>query len=245
MCRHLAYLGPPVALHEMLFGAPHALCEQALGPRHQTSGDSNPDGWGVGWYVNGQREPNRYRTVTPIWEDREFADAARVIESGAFVAAARLASPGATIEDTGNAPFFSGPWLFSLNGAVGGFTKGVGDELRAGLSATRLAGIEGDSDSEVLFALTLDRLDAGDAPAAALSYVVDRVTNITKARLNMLLSDGHLLAATRVGNSLFVHGATVASEPLDAEPGWREVPEGSVVFAMAEGADNVNTITPL
>ncbi|MEX1008499.1 MAG: ergothioneine biosynthesis protein EgtC [Acidimicrobiia bacterium] len=245
MCRHLAYLGPPAALHQLLFGAPHSLCEQARAPRHQTSGNSNPDGWGVGWYLNGAREPNRYRTVTPIWDDTDFVDTSRVIESGAFVGAARLASPGATIEDTGNAPFVSGSWLFSLNGAVGGFMKGVGDQLRAGVSATRLAGIEGDSDSEVLFALALDRLDAGDPPAAALSNVVDQVTGITKGRLNMLLTDGHQLAATRLGNSLFVRGATVVSEPLDDKPGWREVPDGSVVLAVAEPVDTVHTITSL
>jgi glutamine amidotransferase len=245
MCRHLAYLGPPVALHRLLFGAPHSVCEQARAPRHQTSGNSNPDGWGVGWYQNGAREPSRYRTVTPIWDDTDFADASRVVESGAFVGAARLASPGAAIDDTGNAPFVSGPWLFSLNGAVGGFRKGVGDQLRAGVSATRLAGIEGDSDSEVLFALTLDRLDAGDLPAAALSNVVDQVIGITKGRLNMLLTDGRRLAATRLGNSLFVRGATVVSEPLDDEPGWREVPDGSVVVAVADPADTMATITSL
>src|SRR5207245_1397517 len=80
-------------------------------------------------------------------------------------------SPGDPSTVTGTAPAVPGPWLFSLNGAAGGLTRGVGDERRAGLSATRLAGIEGASDSEVLFALTLDRLDAGDAPAAALSHV--------------------------------------------------------------------------
>src|SRR4029077_5076623 len=159
-------------------------------------------GWGVGWYVNGADEPSRHRTVTQIWDDTQFADESRTIETGAFLGAARLASPGATIDPSGNAPFVSGPWLFSLNGAVGGFRKGVDDQLRAKLSPERLAGIEGDSDSEVLFALALDRLDAGDPPGAALSSVVEQVTGLTKGRLNMLLTDGHQLAATRYGNSL-------------------------------------------
>jgi len=28
MCRHLAYLGPPTALSDLLFNAPHALAQQ-------------------------------------------------------------------------------------------------------------------------------------------------------------------------------------------------------------------------
>jgi gamma-glutamyl hercynylcysteine S-oxide hydrolase len=245
MCRHLAYLGPPVTLHQLLFAAPHSLCGQARTPLHQTSGETNPDGWGVGWYVNGADEPSRHRTVTQIWDDTQFADESRTIDTGAFLGAARLASPGATIDPSGNAPFVSGPWLFSLNGAVGGFRKGVDDQLRAKLSPERLAGIEGDSDSEVLFALALDRLGAGDPPGAALSSVVEQVTGLTKGRLNMLLTDGHQLAATRYGNSLFVRGATIVSEPLDDDAGWCEVPEGSLVFVVAEPAGTMPTITSL
>ncbi len=139
----------------------------------------------------------------------------------------------------------SGPWLFSLNGAVGGFRKGVDDQLRAKVSPKRLAGIEGDSDSEVLFALALDRLDAGDTPGDALAGVVEDVTGITKGRLNMLLTDGHELAATRYGNSLFVREATVVSEPLDDDTGWCEVPDASLVAAVAEAHDTMPTITSL
>ena len=50
MCRHLGYLGAPVVLHDLLFGAPHSLCAQARDPRYQISGQTNPDGWGVAWY---------------------------------------------------------------------------------------------------------------------------------------------------------------------------------------------------
>src|SRR5262249_8514400 len=158
------------ALRTLLFDAPHSLCHQARGPKHQTSGDSNPDGWGAGWRtVDGEIE--HYRTTKPIWEDGAFAESAVGIESGALLAAARPASRGATIEESGNAPFWCGPWFFSLNGAVKDFHAGIGDELRARLSPTRLAGIEGDSDSEVLFALTLDRLDQGAPPKDALAAV--------------------------------------------------------------------------
>jgi gamma-glutamyl hercynylcysteine S-oxide hydrolase len=245
MCRHFAYLGPRVPLHELLFDAPHSLCSQARSPRHQTSGENNPDGWGVGWYPDGEPEPLRYRTVKPIWEDTEFEQESRSLESGAILAAARLASPGATIVATGNAPFLSGRWLCSLNGAVKDFHQGAGDQLRERVSARRLAEIEGDSDSEVLFALTLDRLDAGDAPADALASVVDDVLAITKARLNLVLTDGHTLAATRVGNSLFARGSLVSSEPVDGRGGWCDVPDRSLVVATAGDGGSEHTISAL
>ena len=69
-----------------------------------------------------------------------------------------MASPGASLVDTGNAPFVAGRWSFSLNGIVYGFRDGVGDALRARVRADRLAsGIVGDADTEVLFALVLQR----------------------------------------------------------------------------------------
>jgi gamma-glutamyl hercynylcysteine S-oxide hydrolase len=245
MCRHLAYLGPAVTLHDLLFGAPRSLCQQARHPEHQTSGDTNPDGWGAGWYVAGERQPHQYRTTTSIWDDEAFADSSRVIESGAVLAAARLASPGATVDESGNAPFRSGPWLFSLNGVVKDFQQGVGDELRARVSPSRRAEIEGDSDSEVMFALALDQLDTNESPAAALSAVVAEVLTITKARLNMLLTDGRQVVGTRLGNSLFVRDATLVSEPLDDDPAWQEVPDGSLVVATAEVLDRPHRISSL
>jgi glutamine amidotransferase len=245
MCRHLAYLGPRVPLHDLLFDAPHSLCSQARTPRHQTSGENNPDGWGVGWYPDGETEPRRYRTVLPIWEDSRFAAESRTLASGAILAAARLASPGSTISDTGNAPFRSGAWLCSLNGAVKDFRDGIGDVLRERVSEQRLAEIEGDSDSEVLFALVLDRLDAGDDPSAALASVVDGVLALTKARLNLVITDGQVLAATRVGNSLFVRGSLVSSEPVDDDRGWCDVPDRSLVVATGGVDGGEHTISAL
>jgi glutamine amidotransferase len=236
MCRHLAYVGPPAGVHALVFGAPHSLCAQARAPRFQQSGDTNPDGWGIGWYEPGAETPHRYRTTTPIWDDAEAAARTAGVESAAMLGAARLASPGATIDPTGNAPFAAGPWLFSLNGFVRGFRRGVGDALRSDLSSQRRAGIEGDSDSEVLFALVLDRLDEGDSPRAALAAVVRHVTALTSGNLNLLLTDGHTVVASRFGNSLFVRRSTVASEPLDDDPAWRAVPERSYVELSADGS---------
>jgi glutamine amidotransferase len=244
MCRHLAYLGPDRSLASLLYEPPHSLEEQSVRPRRQREGAQNVDGWGVGWWDPAVRpEPARYRTATPIGADDGFRSVAEVVRAGAVVAAVRNASPGFPIVATGSAPFTSGPWCFSLNGFVAGFRDGLGEELRRAVTPERAAGIEGVSDTEVLFALVLDLLDDGVPPADALACVVARVRpDAPDSRLNLLLGDGRAITAVACGNSLAVlrggtlaaGGVLVASEPLDDDAGWEVVPDGSAVLARQD-----------
>ena len=237
MCRHLAYVGPPVTLEKLIVKPKHSLLQQSFAPRYQTHGTINADGFGVGWYDRDKRvEPARYRTTRQIWADLSFASIAGLVSSNAVLAAVRSASPGMPVEETSTPPFTEGPWLFSHNGFVPGFRSGVGRELRRNVSETRAHGILGATDSELLFALVLDRLDAGTPPADALVSVVDLVEELTTARLNLLLTDGERIAATACRNSLFVFddrqltgAVVVASEPYDDDAGWEVVKDGSVV----------------
>jgi gamma-glutamyl hercynylcysteine S-oxide hydrolase len=226
MCRHLAYLGPPVALGSLLFDAPHALVHQARTPKHQHAGRDNPDGWGVAW---AGPEYDHYRSALPIWEDTAFRGTER---ASSILAAARYASTGSLPDVRNSAPFVSGPYAFSLNGYVAGFRDGLGDELRARVSTARARALEGDTDSEVLFALVLDQLDAGASPGEALVAVTRLVRADSPGALNLMLVDGTTVAATALDNSLFVRrspGMLVASEPLDDHDSWIEVDNGSLV----------------
>jgi glutamine amidotransferase len=237
MCRHLAYVGPSVTLEKLIVKPEHSLLQQSFAPRYQTHGTINADGFGVGWYDRDKRlEPARYRTTRQIWADLSFASIAGLVSSNAVLAAVRSASPGMPIEETSTPPFTEGPWLFSHNGFVPGFRTGVGRELRRKVSETRSLGIAGATDSELLFALVLDRLDAGTPPADALVSVIGLVEELTTARLNLLLTDGERIAATACRNSLFVFddrqltgAVVVASEPYDDDAGWEAVKDGSVV----------------
>ena len=242
MCRHLAYVGPPIAVSEPLLDASHALVRQAQNPQYQLSGDDNPDGFGVVWYEAGTPHPWRYRTTMPMWLQPGLGNAFVGVHAHALVAAARLASPGLPIDVANNAPFVSGHWSFSLNGQIEGFTNGIGDTLRAGLSARRHDGLEGAADSEVLFAMTLDRIDAGAAPSTALVDAIHAVEAITSGRLNCLLNDGHHVVATAVGNSLFARTSWVSSEPTDDDPEWFRVPDRSVVLIEPAEAPTVEAM---
>ena len=94
MCRHLAYLGRPKALRDLVTDPPHSLLRQSWEPRQQRHGRLNADGFGVGWYADGDPMPARYRRDSPMWTDRSLPDLARVIRSGAVLAAVRSATPG-------------------------------------------------------------------------------------------------------------------------------------------------------
>lgn len=236
MCRHLAYLGPPITLATLLYDPPQSLLRQSWAPRHQRYGTINADGYGVGWYQPDVRpEPARYRRAGPMWADRSLQSLAGVVRSGAFLAAVRSATPPAPVEETGAAPFTDGRWLFSLNGVVD--TDLVG--LRGRVSARRQAGLAGTSDSELLFALLLDRLDTCD-PASALADLVATIPG----RLNLLLTDGATIWATTHGDTLAWRtgpgaGVVVASEPLDDGAEWIAVPDDFSVIATADGTSMV------
>jgi gamma-glutamyl hercynylcysteine S-oxide hydrolase len=241
VCRHLAYVGEPRPLAQLLLDPPWSLCRQSYEPRRLDVGLINADGWGVGWYdPTVGPEPARYRTLTPMWADERFAGIAYHIRAGHVLAAVRNATPGLPVDESGAAPFRAGRWLFSHNGAVTGWSEGVGRALRRCVSDRREELVTGRSDSEVLFALVLDRLDAGaelaDAVAEVVHDVAGRAGDDPPSRLNLLISDGETVAATRHGCSLFIHegdGVPVASEPSDDGPGWYEVPERSLVALRA------------
>lgn len=258
MCRHLTYLGPPVTLESLLLDAPHGLVRQSWAPRHQDVGRINADGFGVGWYDRSRRsEPARYRTDRPMWTDRTFASLAGLVASDAVMASVRAATPPSPVEASCNAPFTAGEWLFSHNGTVNSFhdpATGLRVKLGQLISERRAGGIEGCSDSEVLFALALDRLDDGASLGEALTDVMATVLGLTTGRLNLMLTNGRGVAATAWGSSLFAlegtglaaGGIVVASEPCDDEAGWEAVADGSLLEASAaDGQATQARIMPL
>ena len=236
MCRQLAWLGPVRPLAELLGDRPRSLYRQSWAPRLQAHGTVNADGFGIGWYPPGAEDaPARYRRAVPIWADPDLPDLARTLHSGAGLAAVRDATPGTSLDAAACAPFRSGSRLFGHNGAVEAWRQLPGD-LGSPLSGPALLGLEAGSDSALLWALVQQRLDAGEPPGAALTEVVRTVAAARpQARLNLLLTDGHTIAATRWGDSLWYRTEAdrvlVGSEPCDDEGDWREAPEQSLLLA--------------
>ncbi len=237
MCRHLAYLGSAAAVRDLVIEPPHGLYHQAWAPRRQRYGTVNADGFGVGWYAPGDPLPARYRRSLPIWADPSFADLARVTRTTALLGAVRCATAGTEPGESAAAPYAAGPWLFSHNGAITGWPD-IAVALADTLPAADLLALQARCDSALLWAVVLQRLRAGASLAAALEGTLALVdAERVAGRFNFLLTDGHAIAATALGDTLcYRHGeahVVVASEPGDDEPDWTWVPDGSVLTATA------------
>ena len=242
MCRHVAYLGPTVSLQSLLIDPPYGLYRQSWAPRFQRYGTVNADGFGVGWYADGDPVPARYRRGIPIWGDPSLPDIARVTRSGAVLAAVRSATAGMAPGESAAAPFGSATWLFSHNGVLDGWPGGewlasVRDEGRDVFPA-----MEAVTDSAYLWALVLGRLRAGLELGGALAATIATVHAAGgRGRLNFLATDGQSIAATSCGDTLFyrtdARSVTVASEPSDDAPGWTEVADGQLLTAIRGKVD--------
>src|SRR5919199_2057998 len=268
MCRMAAYLGEvEIPLSSLVLEPEHSLLVQSYAPQEMMSGVVNADGFGAGWYTpEVDEEPAVYRSNAPIWSDRSFASIAPKVRSATVLSAVRSATPGLPVEESGVPPFSSGSCLFAHNGAIKNFRSTAMRPLRDALSDASYSGLLGVTDSETIFALLLDRLRGtktrpGDADALAeatletVRYVSATCAGLgVPASLNVGVTDGEAMAFIRYstegpGNSLYLcegRGAfpdavVVASERLDAEDGWRQVPDRHVLAADPEGV----TVRPL
>ncbi|NMO51802.1 ergothioneine biosynthesis protein EgtC [Actinoplanes sp. TBRC 11911] len=244
MCRHLAYLGPPIPLSRLLFEPAHSLCHQSWAPRDMRGGGTiNADGFGAGWFT--PAGPVRYRRDTPMWSDTTLPALAASVTAGAVLAAVRSATAGMPVTESAAAPFGAGPWLFSHNGQVVGWPRSIA-KLAAALPVEDLLVLEAPTDSALLWALVHDQLRTGVPAASAVANVLASVSLVApESRLNLLLTDGSTVVATTAGHSLSVRRSDdfvlIASEPLDDDPAWRQVPDRTLLVADSEKL----TLTPL
>jgi gamma-glutamyl hercynylcysteine S-oxide hydrolase len=248
MCRHLAYLGPPATIASLVFAPPAGLARQAWAPRRQRFGTMNVDGFGIGWYADGDPLPARYRRAGPIWADSCLADLARVTRTRALLAAVRSATESTDSGAAAAAPYTAGRWLFSHNGRLAGWPAATA-ALAAGLPVADLLALEARCDSALAWALVAARLRAGEPAATALAGVIgDLRGHGVTGRFNFLLTDGEAITATVAGDTLCYRAAgpavVVASEPGDDGPGWADVPDNSVLTA-SPGAVEVQPLPPV
>jgi gamma-glutamyl hercynylcysteine S-oxide hydrolase len=220
VCRHLAWLGSPRSVGELLLEPAHGLLAQSYAPRRQAHGRMNADGWGVGFFAAGRPEPARWRSSRPLWADASFASVAPVLRSTCVLAAVRSATAGMPMDETAVAPFQGGRWLLSHNGVVDRTVLGPHP------------GAESVCDSAQLAAHLFDL-----GPERVGEFVADLGKRDPGARLNLLLTDGSRILATRWHDTLSVlraeDGVVVASEPYDDDPRWSDVPDHHLVDIRA------------
>jgi predicted glutamine amidotransferase len=244
MCRFFGFLGSaPAKTDWYLTRAENSLLAQS---RHDLSGDSHGDGWGIGHYVNGL--PVVAWSAAPASKDGQIEIISRAISSHAVIAHVRDASVGVSALANTH-PFPYGPWLFAHNGTVRPFER-VAPTLMEEIPAALLSWRRGNTDSELAFYWLLARMSRagidpmlpGSAPSVLSQVLAASVTELASrcaragngepAKFNFLLCDGTNLLATRWGHSLYwsrrSNGVAIASEPVDPVS-WQEVPERSLL----------------
>jgi glutamine amidotransferase len=133
-----------------LLEAPDSLAEQSR---------REPDGTGLGWFGDDGR-PSIDKQPLAAYEDPQFARRAHEVRSSTFVAHVRYASTGG-LDERNTHPFEQDGRLFAHNGVIEGL-----DLLEQHLGAER-ALVQGDTDSERLFALITKETRAANGDVAA------------------------------------------------------------------------------
>lgn len=201
------------------------------------SGEPNADGWGIGWYNDGQVDPHVVKEPCPASESQLFAGTAhRVSARIALVHVRRSSRTPRTLANTH--PFTAGRWLFCHNGYCSR------ERLVEHLLPRYRDRLQGENDSEAYFALLLQHLEATADIVGALRSAVREVVSIGDyTGLNFLLSDGAKIYAFHYSVDPERHGMVlehetgrelVASEPVGAGS-WEGVPNGTLAILTASG----------
>jgi predicted glutamine amidotransferase len=270
MCRWLAYSGPSLALSTLLTRPDHSLIDQS---RHATQNveTTNGDGFGVGWYGEGNT-PGVYRNTHPAWNDANFEHLAEHIRSALFLAHVRAAT-GTPVQNSNCHPFAFGNWLFQHNGAVPQFGR-LKRQLMLDIDPQLFPAVQGSTDSEIMFFLALT-FGLRDDPVEALARTMGHVERArTQAGIEAPIffsactSEGERLWTVRYSSNhasrtvyhsrhiralhaidgtyepLPEGAVIVLSEPLDElSEHWEEVPESSILV-VEKGQVTISPFSP-
>lgn len=278
MCRLYAFrANEPTRLKCSLVLAQNALMAQSQSDRR---GNANAHGWGVSCYDN--TLPWVEKRETAAHQDGHFSDAAERIYARTVVAHVRHATVGGNSAFNAH-PFTFGRWSFAHNGTLYAFDR-LEAELEQETDEDLQQHRQGQTDSELMFLWLLSRLRQQDAgrPDPRLPFekvmatLVDAVNELDRrsrqanrqrvSRLNFILTDGRMLFASRLRNSLHMleqtgpwlcrvcgrnhtHGidyphyrsVTVASEPISRR-NWKPVPKHSIVGIDADMSVHVQSL---
>src|SRR5699024_10836188 len=208
MCRLLAYKGPSVILDDLLYESEHSIIKQSYNAMEMDE-PLNGDGFGVGWYARPlSPEPAVLASVRPAWNNQNLQYMAPKIESDCVFAHVRSASVG-SVNELNCHPFHHKNFLMMHNGGVENFEE-IRRPLLARLSDARFRAIEGQTDSEHIFALFLEHLPGQDRPSLAhysdpLRQTVEDLAELKQlyglqasSSLNLLITDGSRMVGSRI-----------------------------------------------
>lgn len=264
MCRLYAmHATEPTRVECGLVHAQNALMVQGQG---DAEGLVHGHGWGVADYPDGV--PVVERQTWAAWHGEHFAKAAARTYARTAVAHVRRATVGPAHLDNTH-PFVFGRYIFAHNGTLPAF-EALRHRLLEATDPVHRNHIQGQTDSEHVF-MYLMTLWSHRPQLSLLDTVVEGLTQIMswceavapgrKVGLNIVLTDGDQLIASRLNRSLWMlsraaphrcelcgrshvqHEAgtryrsfEVASEPVSHDEPWQRVPNATVFAIKADAS---------
>ena len=208
MCRFAAYIGPEIFVSSLVTEPNHSIIHQSYHAKERVE-PLNGDGFGIGWYAAPFcNDPAVFKEVSPAWNNQNLKNISRVTKSGCIFAHVRAATVGGQVSRSNCHPFSWNQYLFMHNGTVFGFEK-IRRLLRRGLSDQAYNLINGNTDSEHIFALFVDLIKTIPEPTltdlaqslletmATIEALKTQAGVTTASTMNLVLSDGQRLIATR------------------------------------------------
>lgn len=218
----------------------HSLYRQSWEPEEMEDAVLNADGFGFGW-----RSPSKqtaiYTNTRPIWSDTNLGSLSESLFSPYWLANVRSATPGQSISQDNTHPFKLGQILFTHNGYIENFSTDIRTRLHEILEPSIQSEIQGNTDSEFLFAMLRQQLNHTPDIAQAIQGMVSILTEIVtdeKVLLNLLVGNGtqfYILRHAINGQCPTLYYSTeenefpdsilIASEALTESGKWRAIPE--------------------
>lgn len=243
MCRLAAYLGTEISLAKFLIEPAHSLYRQSWEAKEMQEAVLNADGFGFGW-VNQLDKIASYTNTQPIWSDTNLINLSDSLHSRYWLANVRSATPGQQVTQSNTHPFNTDQLLFTHNGYIENFNPKIRSIFHDILASSIQADIQGNTDSEYLFALLRQHLIQKSDIAQALISMSSTLSEIIadeKVLLNIIVCNGTNFYVLRhafngqcptlyysIDENDFPGSILIASEALTTSEKWQTIPEHSL-----------------
>lgn len=156
-------------------------------------GLDNPDGWGIGYYKNGN--PEIFKESNNISKSLKLNDIIIQRISNIFISHVRKSS-GTAIKYENTHPFRYKKWIFAHNGTID-----IKDLMKEQLLQKYIKLLKGETDSEIFFYLIMQSIEQNTDIIAGIKEVIkfikeNKGRNTTSS--NFLLSNGKKIYALRM-----------------------------------------------
>ena len=242
----LAYLGNNILLSRLLLLPEHSLEKQAWQPKELRETKLNADGYGYAWYTDSSANAWVYKQILPIWNDPNLKALSNSMQQPLWLAIVRSATAGLGVSHENTPPFTHQQWSFMHNGYILNFDTDFRHKFRDELDDKFHSTVKGNTDSEYIFALLLQQLEK-QTPVEAIKTcmeIISRKLENSRALLNIALSDGKCIYATRhaingesptlyYSNNTLEFGEgnqIIASEKLNSENSWSALEEHEIII---------------